>query len=176
MSKEPFAQNARNPSVQVSVLRQTGGIQRGRSAPNLRHVLGRLDEARLVDQVAFFLTPDGTLDHGSRWSSETPDRIRSRSGVSCRENRQVRRPPSAVSRILLHAVQKAWLTDDMKPTPPGAPSAKVYRVAGPGRGSLYGTSGNWSSICSWIRRLGTTCSLVQMLSPSRGMNSMNRTS
>src|ERR1700693_2052088 len=111
-----------------------------------------------------------------RWSSDTPERSRSRSGVSCSEKRHVRRPPSAVSRMRLHAVQKAWLTDEMKPTPPGAPSANLKRVAGPGRGSATGTSGKRSSICSWMRKLGTTCSLVQMPSPSRGMNSMNRTS
>src|SRR5207253_6878313 len=110
------------------------------------------------------------------WSSETPERIRSRSGVSRSENRHVRRPPSAVSRIRLQVVQNAWLTEEMKPMPPGAPSANLNRVAGPGRESTTGCSGNRSSICSWIRRLGTTCSLVQMLSPSSGMNSMKRTS
>src|SRR6202162_3701806 len=111
-----------------------------------------------------------------RWSSETPDRIRSRSGVSCSENRHVRSPPSAVSRMRLHEEQKAWLTEEMKPTPPGVPSAKLKRVAGPGRGSATGTSGNRSSICSWMRRLGTTCSLVHVPAPSSGMNSMKRTS
>src|SRR5207244_1173338 len=57
-----------------------------------------------------------------RWSSDTPERINSRRGVSCSENRQVRKPPSAVSRIRLHDVQKAWLTEEMNPTPPAAPS------------------------------------------------------
>src|SRR4051812_40389923 len=60
-----------------------------------------------------------------RWSSDTPERISSRSGVSCSENRHVRRPPSAVRRMRLHVVQKAWLTEEMNPTPPGAPSANV---------------------------------------------------
>src|SRR5713101_5719455 len=45
-----------------------------------------------------------------RWSSDTPDRMRSRSGVSCSEKRHVRRPPSAVSRMRLQVVQNAWLT------------------------------------------------------------------
>src|SRR6266852_3366918 len=111
-----------------------------------------------------------------RWSSDAPDRMSSRSGVSCRENRHVRRPPSAVSLMRLHVVQNAWLTEEMKPTPPGVPSPNLKRVAGPGRGSATGTNGNRSSICSWMRRLGTTCSFVQMLSPSSGMNSMKRTS
>src|SRR5438067_486156 len=66
-----------------------------------------------------------------RWSSETPDRIRSRKGVSCNENRHVRSPPSAVRRMRLHVVQKAWLTEEMKPTPPADPSAKANLVAGP---------------------------------------------
>ena len=60
--------------------------------------------------------------------------------------------------------------------PPGAPSTNRKRVAGPGLVSTTGSSGKRSSICSWMRRLGTTCPLVQMLSPSSGMNSMNRTS
>src|SRR6266852_1522564 len=85
-----------------------------------------------------------------RWSSETPDRMRSRSGVSCSENRHVRRPPSAVSRMRLQVVQNAWLTEEMKPMPPGAPSANLKRVAGPGRGSATGCSGNRASICSWM--------------------------
>src|SRR5260370_39367517 len=68
-----------------------------------------------------------------RWSSDTPERIRSRRGVSCSENRHVRRPPSAVSRTRVHVEQKAWLTEEMKPVPPGAPAAEVKRVAGPGR-------------------------------------------
>src|SRR6266851_7260649 len=58
-----------------------------------------------------------------RWSSDTPDRMRSRSGVSCSENRHVRRPPSAVSRMRLQVVHNAWLTEEMNPMPPGAPSA-----------------------------------------------------
>src|SRR5205823_12434597 len=55
-----------------------------------------------------------------RCSSDTPERIRSRSGVSCRENRHVRRPPSAVRRTRLHVVQNAWLTEEMQPIPPAA--------------------------------------------------------
>src|SRR6266851_8849920 len=34
-----------------------------RSPADLGHVLGRLDEARLVDQVALFFAPHGGLDH-----------------------------------------------------------------------------------------------------------------
>src|SRR5262249_14498190 len=98
----------------------------------------------------------------ARWSSEAPPRIRSRSGVSWSENRHVRSPPSAVSRTRLQVVQKACETEEMKPTPPGAPSANWKLVEGPGRSAALGLKGNRSSICSWMRRLGTTSSFDQM--------------
>src|SRR5260370_13958216 len=54
-----------------------------------------------------------------RWPSDTPDRMRSRSGVSCREDRHVRPPPSARSRLGLQGVHNAWPTVEIHPTPPG---------------------------------------------------------
>src|SRR5207244_3292100 len=116
-------------------------------------------------QIAPSITP-------ARWSSDAPPRIRSRSGVSRSEKRQVRSPPSAVRRMRLQLVQKACDTEEMKPIPPWAPSANRKSVDGPGLSSATGTRGKRSSIRSWIWRLGTTRSLDQRFSPSRGMNSM----
>src|SRR6266700_152984 len=194
--EEPDQPVALGPQVVVNVLGEHGlGCDAG---PELQHCLVSemgtsglelLDHPPIWDMfLAGLMNPGWLIRWPSslrqtavsmtrpRWSSDAPDRMSSRSGVSCSENRHVRRPPSAVSLMRLHVVQNAWLTDEMKPTPPGAPSANLKRVAGPGRVSTTGWSGNRSSICSWMRRLGTTWSTVQMLSPSSGMNSMKRTS
>src|SRR5438876_6910920 len=74
-------------------------------AADLAHRLGGPNEISLPDLVSLFFLPDGSGDEIANLHVRAPPRSRALTSCSWIENKQVRRWPSAVSRIRLQTLQ-----------------------------------------------------------------------